>query len=446
MQSRGFLPAVLLLLAAAPVGAQSPARPHLDALVGAIRAGDSATIARFVATDLAPHFRDAVPLAVHVQTLGQLHRDFRDAEARLDRQSPAEVAVRLARGARRVRLTVTHEPEAPGRITGIRIGPDASALDGVRTSVDLTRRLDSLARVDRFAGVVQVTRGDRVLHRSVHGLADRARGIRMAPDTRVDLGSITKLVTQLAILRLAQDGRLRLDDPVGRYVDGFPPAVAERVTIRHLLRHESGLGDYLGYEEVRADPSRFRSLADYLPLIAARPLEFEPGARERYSNSGYVVLGAVLERVTGLDFDAAHRRLVYEPAGMTASGAFPRGGPDVATGYTRAGGTLAPNTMLPPRGTSAGGTFSTAADLQRLGLALLDDRLLDAAHTDLLFNRFLDGRRGRGPIAVAGGAPGVNAELVLVPADRRVIVVLANLDPPAAAEVAQPLEALTAEW
>jgi D-alanyl-D-alanine carboxypeptidase len=311
----------------------------------------------------------------------------------------------------------------------------------------LEQRLDSLGRIDAFAGVVLVGQGDRVLVRKAVGLADREQQVPMTPESRINIGSITKAFTGVSILRLAQDGRLHLDDPMGKYVDGFPSDVANRVTIRMLLQHRSGMGDFFPSPQFRADPSKVRTLDDYLRIARSTPLEFEPGARQRYSNLGYVVLGAIVQRVSGKPWDEALREYVYAPARMTASGTYERSAPGVAPGYVGKPPTLERNdATLPGLGSPAGGTYATADDLRRFALALFDHQLLDKAHTELWFNRFQEGRSGWGPVGIAGGAPGVNAEMEMNPLTRDVIVVMSNRSPPSAAHIAQQLEGEVRTW
>jgi CubicO group peptidase (beta-lactamase class C family) len=446
------LTAAVLLAVATPAAAQraaDPAWPHVEALLAVIASGDSAAARRFAGEHLAPAFLSAVPLETHLHALAAWHRDWPAPEVRdVRREHAGELVVGLSAGGRRGRLVVAHEPAAPYRIAGLRLLPDDPPLGAqVDSPAELERRLDSLARLDRFSGTVLVARGARVLTRRGYGLADREARAPMTPEARLNIGSVTKAFTQVAVLRLAQEGRLALDDPMGRYVEGFPPDVADRVTLRMLLRHRSGMGDFFPSPAFRAAPQQVRTLDDYLRIARATPLEFEPGARERYSNLGYVVLGAVLERVTGLPWHDAIRRYVYEPAGMTASAALAWDAPGATPGYVGAPPALARNlATLPGMGSSAGGTYSTVDDLHRFALALAERRLLDVRHTWLWFNGFEDGREGWGTVGIGGGAPGLNAELVLDPVRRDVIVVLANRSPPAAAQVAQQLEAELRRW
>jgi CubicO group peptidase (beta-lactamase class C family) len=442
-------------MAAAPLYAQGPplpddpVKPHLTALLAVINTGDSADARAFVGAHLAPRFRDAMPMEAHLGALTQWQRDWKGAEIRsFDEERPNELIVGLAAQGRRGRLLVGYDATPPHLITGLQLQPDEAPLgEGVPSADVLEQRLDSLGRADLFSGVVLVGRGDRVRLRKAVGLADRAKQVPMTPESRLNIGSITKAFTGAAILRLAQEGRLQLDEPLGKYVDGFPADVASRVTIRQLLQHRSGMGDIFTSAQFRADPSKVRTLDDYLRIARSTPLEFEPGARERYSNLGYVVLGAVLQKVSGKPWHEAIVEYVYRPAGMTSSGVYDRTAAGIAQGYVGTPPNLEPNlATLPGLGSPAGGTYATADDLRRFALALFDHRLLDKAHTELWFNRFRDGRFGWGPVGVAGGAPGVNAELVMNPLTRDVIVVMSNRSPPSAARVAQQLEGEVRGW
>jgi CubicO group peptidase (beta-lactamase class C family) len=215
------------------------------------------------------------------------------------------------------------------------------------------------------------------------------------------------------VLRLVQDGRLALADPVGTYLEGFDAAVAERVTVEHLLRHRSGLGDYLSHPQFEANPKRFRRLADYLPLARRQELAFEPGTRSRYSNIGFVLLGAI-----------------FRPAEMTTAG--PTAGSDAARRYHHMpDGWMPVDSEYPDVASPAGGGFAAVSDLHGFVEALLDHRLLDAEHTALLLNDFqvpTDPAGRPDELAVAGGADGVAAALLVRPAERTTVVFLANVD------------------
>jgi len=447
-----LLPALLCatpLLAQGPRLPDDPVMPHVAALLDVVNSGDTAQARRFVGEHLAPSFRDAMPIDAHLQALGQWQREWKGAEIRgIQKERENEVVVGLAAQGRRGRLVVAYEAAPPHRITGLQLRPEAAPLgEHVTSPAVLAQRLDSLARADAFSGVVLVAKGDRVLTRTAVGLADRAKREPMTPETRINIGSITKAFTGVAILRLAQDGRLKLDDPMGTYVQGFPDSVARNVTIRQLLQHRSGMGDFFPSPQFQADPSRVRTLDDYMAIARSTPLQFAPGTQERYSNLGYVVLGAIVQQVSGKPWHDAIAEYVYRPAGMTSSGVFERTAKGVAQGYVGTPPDLTLNyATLPGLGSPAGGTYATADDLRRFALALFDHKLLDAPHTDAWFGRFEQGASGWGPVGIAGGAPGVNAELEMNPLTRDVIVVMSNRSPPSAARVAQQLEGEVRGW
>jgi D-alanyl-D-alanine carboxypeptidase len=314
--------------------------------------------------------------------------------------------------------------------------------------------LERRARRDAFSGAVLIAREGRPLVSAAYGLADRDRQVTNTVTTQFRLGSMNKMFTAVAVLSLVEAGKVALDDPLGKHLPEYPePEVRSKVTLRHLLMHTGGTGDIFSpqfFEKRLA----LRTHGDYLALYGTRKLLFEPGAEWRYSNYGYVLLGSVIERVSGRNYYDYVRDRVYAPAGMTSTGSEPEETqvPQRAVGYTKRGSgqTWAPNVnTLPYRGMAAGGGYSTTADLLRFATALTSNRLLKAEHTASLLaapvatsvgsyglgfmERDFNGLRAFGH---GGGAPGMNGELLILPSGY-VVVVLANMDPPAATEVAR---------
>lgn len=301
---------------------------------------------------------------------------------------------------------------------------------------------------DAFSGTVLVARGGEIIFRSGFGKANEETGIAMTPDTRLTIASMTKLLTQVAIRQLEQAQRLSLSDTVGKFLPQYPnPVVRSKVTIDQLLRHRSGIGNFWN-ERYAARRTEVRSVSDYLELFQDDSLLFEPGTRQQYSNGGYVVLGAIIERVSGQPYHDYLRDHVFRPAGMTQTTPYDLRDslPNAAVGYTRmtdggrrTPGPRRPNTDSKP-GLSgpAGDHYSSVDDLHRLATALTNHQLLDSTHTAALLGpRYAEGAGFR----AAGGGPGVNAELSLYPSGF-VVVVLSNYDPPSATEVAQYIRSL----
>lgn len=314
---------------------------------------------------------------------------------------------------------------------------------------------------DRFSGAVLVAKNGQVLFSGAYGMADRERRIPNTPATRFRIGSMNKMVTGTAVLQLTEAGKVGLSAPLGDYLTGYRNRdLAAKVTIHHLLTHTGGTGDIFT-PEFKAHRLELRTLDDYVRLYGDREPEFEPGSQWRYSNYGYILLGAVIEKVTGqtyYDYVEAH---IYQPVQMTATGSQPEGQPvpDLSVGYMKPPGTdeRVPNTeTLPYRGTSAGGGYSTAGDLARFAEALLSHQLLRPDFTRLLITgkaehahggRYAYGfedRRdsgGDGWVGHNGGAPGMNGNLRIYPHRGYITVVLANMDPPAAERIADWLGA-----
>jgi D-alanyl-D-alanine carboxypeptidase len=202
------------------------------------------------------------------------------------------------------------------------------------------------------------------------------------------------------------------------------------------MRHTSGIGGNVFDPPAGGKRNDIRALGDYLPLFVNRPLQFPPGTRNAYSNAGYVVLGLLVERLSGKDYYTYVREHILQPAGMTRTGSFfvdslP---PNTAIGYTRGGmnaslsAPLRPNSPdLPGRGSSAGGGYSTAQDLLRFLQALREQRIPNGLPAGL---------------GIAGGSGGVNAMIEGDLPGRYDLIVLTNLDPPAAVRVAR----MAREW
>jgi D-alanyl-D-alanine carboxypeptidase len=281
--------------------------------------------------------------------------------------------------------------------------------------------VDSLAKNGDFSGVVLVARGGVPQFERAYGMADREGGRANDLETAFNLGSINKFFTTIAIRQLAAAGKLNLDSSLARAWPDYPnPDVAKRVTIRQILEHRSGIqGSIFG-----APPGKARhdvlTLDDYFQLFKDQPLAFEPGAQQQYSNAGYIVLGLLVERLSGERYYDYVRTHIFEPARMTrtASWKFDSLPANTAIGYTNEGR----NTdLLPGRGSSAGGGYSTAHDLLRLLNALREHKIDNAPET--------------GMVGVAGGAPGINAVMEGDLAGGYDVIVLGNLSPPAAERV-----------
>jgi D-alanyl-D-alanine carboxypeptidase len=329
--------------------------------------------------------------------------------------------------------------------------PPAGVAPRASSDVELLKilksKVDSWAAEDRFAGAVLEARNGQVLLEQAWGLADRDKTTRNEIDTQFRLGSMNKMFTSVAALQLVQQGKLSLDGTIADYWPEYPNReLASKVKIRHLMSHMGGTGDIFTREfnQRRLD---IRTLQDYVKLYGERALEFVPGSRFRYSNYGMLLLGLLVEKVSGTSYYDYVRAHVFKPAGMTGTDSLPEieSVPKRATGYTRGkSGWESNSSTLPWRGTPAGGGYSTVHDLLRFAQALqngtlLDRKLLAQATKDQTggmrygfgFQAWADGSFGH-----TGAAPGISGALHIYPKTGHVVAVLSNLDPPAADRIA----------
>ena len=296
----------------------------------------------------------------------------------------------------------------------------------------LTKTLDSLAAAGEFSGVFLLAKDGAPVFERAYGFADREARTPNTVETAFNLGSINKLFTQIAIRQLADAGKLDVDSTLARAWPDYPNhEVARRVTIRQLLQHRSGVGGNIFAAPPGKTRGDIRQLADYLPLFVNEPLQFEPGTNQRYSNAAYILLGLLIERLSGENYYDYARRHIFEPATMTRTASWPVDSlpANTAIGYTRGAQDAPPSTplgrnsgLLPGRGSSAGGGYSTAHDLLRL------------------LNALRAGKIPSGPpsgVGIAGGAPGLNAAVEGDLPGGYDVIVLTNLDPPAAEKVAR---------
>jgi len=317
--------------------------------------------------------------------------------------------------------------------------------------------LDAHAAADRFSGAVLVAHDDQPLVTMARGYAIHPNVLPNQPDTKFDIASVNKMFTAVAVMQLVASGKLDLYAPISAYNLDLPNS--NSTTIHHLLTHTAGFGDYWN-DAYRAARSELRTVTGYLQLFATTPLAFPPGTRHQYSNAGYVVLGAIIEYVTGLSYYEHMRRSIYQPAGMPNTDHYELDVPiaNRAVGYTN-------DTWLGPadrlrrsnhfiyavKGSPASNGFSTVHDLFRFFQALQNQRLLDAQHTDLCYTAHTAGEQpsvsyGYGFHIINGGqhgrvighggrAFGADAFALMYRDLGYTVIVLSNYDRPAARRI-----------
>jgi D-alanyl-D-alanine carboxypeptidase len=345
---------------------------------------------------------------------------------------------------------------APAARAPLADGPQPATVASVATGVEaapassLSAALDAALRAaypaDQPGAAAIVVKDGQVLLRAGYGMADLEQGIAMRPEHVFRLGSITKQFTGAAILMLAQEGRLTLDDRLTRFFPDWP--AGEHVTIRHLLGHTSGIRSYTGMQEWAPTRRTDLSLPDLVAVFRDQPYDFEPGERWLYNNSGYVLLGAIIEQLSGMSYADFVRMRIFEPLGMTSSayGDARRITPNRIPGYSRRADELVNAefiSMTHPH--AAGSLLSTVDDLARWDAAITRGELIGEAGWRQAMTpiRLNDGRStaygagwalGRlGNYATAehgGGIPGFSTNSIRVPEAGLFVAVLANSDNP----------------
>ena len=414
-------------------------RDHLDSLVKAYNSGNADEWEKFTQAHFAREALAKRTPEQRKQSFAQLRNEFGATIAitRVEREgpdAPLEVSLKTASG-KPSSLEIELEPEAPYRIRALNVQsrtragqPEASQVpvppvNSHMSKEEMSRALDDyfqkLTKDDVFSGTVLVARDGEPVFQKAYGFADRSNQVPNSVTTRFNLGSINKRFTQTAIQQLITRGKLSLTDTVGKLLPDYPQELTRTATVDQLLNHTAGVADFFGPEFSAAAKDRFRSNADYYKLVSSEKPLFAPGSRNQYCNGCYIVLGAIIERVSGMPYEKFVEENIFKPAGMTSTGAFESDAilPNLAMGYTRrvGNGQLRSSIHLHgATGSAAGGGYSTVADLLAFTQALKNGRIPDVTPT----------REG---YAIAGGAPGTNA--IVEQGSSWTVIVLTNLDP-----------------
>ena len=297
----------------------------------------------------------------------------------------------------------------------------------------------------QFHGAALVAENGKVVYKGAFGAANMEWNIPNTPDTKFRLGSITKQFTATVVLQLVEQGKIKLDAKLTDYLPDYRKDTGEKVTIHHLLTHTSGIPSYTGqpgfFENVSRNPYK---VDEFVKKYAGGDLEFEPGSKYAYNNSGYFLLGAIIERVTGKPYEQVLKQNIFDPLGMKNTGYDHHGTilPKRAAGYNKTpdGYTNAPylDMSIPY---SAGSLYSTVEDLYLWDQALYTDKVLSAQSKALMYKPFLDNyaygwvvtnasfKQNDQPVQVirhGGGINGFATTIVRFPKEKNLIVMLDN--------------------
>jgi CubicO group peptidase (beta-lactamase class C family) len=308
---------------------------------------------------------------------------------------------------------------------------------------ELNRKIDEVmnafVKLDQFSGTVLVAKDGKPLYAKAFGEADKDHHVKNTLDTKFNIGSIGKTFTGTAIMQLAERGKLKVTDPASKYLDGFP--FGDKITIHHLLSHTSGTFNYFAHPEFQNKMFTIRSVNDALPLIYDQNLRFEtPGEQFLYSNSGIVILGAIIEKITGQRYSSYIRENILQPLGMNDTGInyLEQIIENRASGYVKSPtSTFSRNIFAVPPANADGGIETTVGDMLKFDQALYGDKLVGEIYKQKMFTPNLNNygycwriseKFGNIIISHSGGAPGVSANFQRYITDKYTIIVLSNYD------------------
>lgn len=313
----------------------------------------------------------------------------------------------------------------------------------------------ALFREDKFSGSVLIAHKGSIIYQAAFGKASKEYNVNVNLNTAFNLASMTKMFTGIAVAQLAEQGKLAFSDPVNKYLSALPGKLTDGIKIEHLLTHTSGLGSFWTQEFHNSNHAAYRTLEDYARLIKNDSPQFTPGSKWAYSNTGYLLLGLIIEKITGVTYFEYVKKHVFEKAGMSADfyeSDRPVSG--LATAYTRYNRYVNDTTQFfnpvfiaPVKGSPAGGAFASVTDLFRFSEALLGYKLLDQQFTrDVMAGKAAYGRpeqqkkygygfanqveNGKLIVFHDGAANGISTQLDIYPDLGYTVIVLSNYDHP----------------
>src|SRR5579859_1884884 len=313
------------------------------------------------------------------------------------------------------------------------------------TQSDRVARMEQLIKAyvpSRFMGTVLVAQDGKVLLDKGYGFANLEWEIPNTPTTKFRLGSITKQFTAASILLLEERGKLKVEDPVKKYMPNAP-AAWDKITIFHVLTHTSGIPSFTGFPDYESREARAMTPEKLVEWFRDKPLEFEPGTKWNYSNSGYVLLGYLIEKISGESYSNFVQQNIFTPLGMKDSG-YDSNSVIIAhraAGYTPGkSGPVNAGFVHMSIPFSAGALYSTTEDLLRWEQGLFGGKVLKPESLakmttpfkqDYAFGLGVSTQNGHKMIAHDGGIQGFSTALAYYPDDKLVVAVLANLNGPA---------------
>lgn len=304
--------------------------------------------------------------------------------------------------------------------------------------------LNKLEKEDDLSGVILIAKDGKPIFSKAYGLANRSYNIKNNTNTKFNLASMSKMFTGMAIMQLMEAGKIELNKTVGTYLPNYENmTVRDSVTIHQLLTHTSGMGNY--WEPLfEKNFFELKTLADYEKLFTHQKISFKPGSEFSYSNNGYILLGLIIEKLSGKDYYSYVRDNIFLPLKMNSTDSYELDYviSNMAVGYTMSleeQGQWLNNIYVTGKGVSAGGGYSTVDDLLRFANAVQSNRLIDSATTNLYtkgrykyhkglygYGFSVDAINGHRIIGHSGGHLGAACELLMFEDLGYTVVILTN--------------------
>lgn len=417
---------------------------------------------KYISDNYNRYFLEAIPLDSHLNyAINLRHQNGKLRIESISRIADKEHFIRWSALVKSERteewseFIVFFASDNPEKIAGIQMRPARlSRLPEFSTHIsqrklrsELKTFLKRAGEKNVFSGAVLLAKGDEVIFTGAEGQADKRFEVQNNTETKFNLGSMNKMFTAVAIMQLVEEKKLQLDDHLNKFIDEswLSPEISQKIQVKHLLSHTSGLGSYFNSTYEASAKNSFRTLDDYKTLIKDETLKFEPGTAYSYSNTGMFFLGLVIEKVSGENYFDYIRSHIYIPAGMKNTDSFDVDQPisNLATGYYFDSDSKTDwknnNFLLPVKGCPAGGGFSTVDDLYKFALALNANKLLKKEYVQQLFvvhselgavdygyGFQVSGEEGRRVVGHNGAFEGLSANLDMYLDQGYVAIVLSN--------------------
>lgn len=432
---------------------------RIEATIAAINANDPDRIREFIKTHCTERFQNFAPMDQHIDVFMSFYQetggiDFHSIRTYVPERKGETVVILKDRtfGSWRA-FVMRFDDKNDSLISGLSFSiartpsnVEEPALNDKQFLQSVKELMEGLIKKNIFSGTFLIAKGDKILMTFVGGEASKRFHVPNNLDTKFNLGSMNKMFTATSIMQLVEKGQLSLDDPISKYVDEswLPADITSKITIHHLLSHTSGLGSYFNDTYMKGSRELFRYVDDFKPLVRGEKPAFEPGTRFLYSNTGMLLLGVVIESVTGGSYFDYIRKNIYEPSGMTDSDSYEMDYPveNLAIGYSR--DRKSPygwqNNLYKHviKGGPAGGGFSTVKDLHRFARAIQTGKLVSQESLDKMWKDHAGEFYGYGfsveegvngkVVGHGGGFDGINSNLDIYLDKGYIVAVMSNID------------------